>query len=73
MKKPDLGDLAAGGIIPGHPPTEDVSNDPNQWNRIHIRCVDNQISVSINNETVTQADLNKGAASKRSDHGGFAS
>jgi hypothetical protein len=39
---------------------------------MHIRCLDNQINVSINNEIVTQADLNKGAAGKRSEHGGFA-
>tara|TARA_Y100000385_G_scaffold1211_1_gene1296 strand:+ start:112 stop:765 length:654 start_codon:yes stop_codon:yes gene_type:complete len=71
-KKPELGDHAAGGIIPGYPPTKNVSNDPNQWNHMHIRCVNNQITVSINDEIVNQADLNKGAAGKRSKHGGFA-
>ena len=39
---------------------------------MHIRCVNNQITVSINDEIVNQADLNKGAAGKRSKHGGFA-
>ena len=71
-KKPELGDHAAGGINPGEPPTKNVLHDLNQWNHMHIRCLDNQINVSINNEIVTQADLNKGAAGKRSEHGGFA-
>ena len=39
---------------------------------MHIRCVDNQINVFINNEIVNQANLTKGAAGRRSEHGGFA-
>ena len=39
---------------------------------MHIRFVDNQVNVFINNEIVNQANLNKGAAGKRSEHGGFA-
>ena len=38
---------------------------------MYIRCVDNQINVFINNEIVNQANLNKGAAGKRSEHGDF--
>ena len=71
-KKPGLGDHAVGGIIPGHPPMKNISNDPNQWNHMHIRCVANQITVSIHDEIVHQADLNKCADGKRSKHGGFA-
>ena len=39
---------------------------------MHIRCVDNQITVSINGEVVNQANLNEGNAGKRSARGGFA-
>ena len=39
---------------------------------MHIRGVSNQITVSINGETVNQADLNKDATDKRSKHGCFA-
>ena len=39
---------------------------------MYIRCVDNQINVFINNEIVNQANLNRGAAGKQSEHGGFA-
>ena len=60
------------GLTPVNHQQKNVLHDLNQWNHMHIRCLDNQINVSINNEIVTQADLNKGAASKRSDHGGFA-
>ena len=39
---------------------------------MHIRGVSNQITVSIHDEIVHQADLNKCADGKRSKHGGFA-
>ena len=39
---------------------------------MHIRCVDNQITVSINGKMVNEANLNEGNAGKRSTHGGFA-
>ena len=39
---------------------------------MHIRCVANQITVSIHDEIVHQADLNKCTDGKRSKHGGFA-
>ena len=39
---------------------------------MHIRCVANQITVSIHDKIVHQADLNKDADGKRSKHGGFA-
>jgi len=70
--KPELGDHAAGGIIPGHAPKKNVSHSAQEWNHMHIRCVDNQITVSINGEVVNQANLNEGNAGKRSTHGGFA-
>jgi hypothetical protein len=70
--KPEFGDHTAGGIIPGHAPTKNASKPAKQWNHMHIRCVDNQITVSINNEVVNQANLNEGVAGKRSSHGGFA-
>ena len=70
--KPELGDHAAGGIIPGHAPKENASKPAQQWNHMHVLCVDNQITVSINGEVVNRADLNEAAAGKRSAHGGFA-
>ena len=70
--KPEFGDHTAGGIIPGHAPTKNASKPAKHWNHMHIRCVDNQITVSINDEVVNQANLNEGAAGKRSSHGGFA-
>ena len=39
---------------------------------MHIQSVSNQITVSINGENVSQADLNKDATDKRSKHGCFA-
>jgi len=39
---------------------------------MHIRGVSNQITVSINGENVSQADLNEDATDKRSKHGCFA-
>ena len=70
--KPELGDHAAGGIIPGHAPTKNASKQAKQWNHMHIRCIDNQITVSINDEVVNQVNLNEGAAGQRSRRGGFA-
>ena len=70
--KPELGDHAAGGIIPGHAPKKNASKPAQQWNHMHVRCIDNQITVSINGEVVNRADLNEAAAGKRSAHGGFA-
>jgi hypothetical protein len=70
--KPELGDHAAGGIIPGHAPKKNTSKPAQQWNHMHVLCVDNQITVSINGEVVNRADLNEAAAGKRSGYGGFA-
>jgi hypothetical protein len=67
-----LGDHAAGGIIPGHPPTKDACKPGMDWNKYEIRCVDNQLTVKINGEVVNKVDLNKGATAKRSKTGGFA-
>ena len=39
---------------------------------MHVRCINNQITVSINGEVVNRADLNEDAASQRSAYGGFA-
>ncbi|MBT3211350.1 MAG: DUF1080 domain-containing protein [Planctomycetaceae bacterium] len=58
--------------LPDHPPTKNVSNNPNQWNHMHIRCVANQITVSVNDEIMNQNDLNNGAAGRRSKYEGFA-
>ena len=70
--KPEFGDHTAGGIIPGHAPTKNASRPAKHWNHMHIRCVNNRITVSINDEVVNQANLNEGATGKRSSHGGFA-
>jgi len=67
-----LGDHAAGGIIPGHPPTKDACKPGVTWNKYHIRCIDNQLTVTINGTVVNTVDLNKGPTATRSKTGGFA-
>ena len=67
-----LGDHAAGGVIPGHPPTKDACRPVPEWNTFHIRCVGNQLTVKLNGETINQVDLNKGRTARRSKSGGFA-
>lgn len=70
--KPEFGDHTAGGIIPGHAPTKDVSNPSSAWNHMDIKCVGNHITVAINGTIVTEADLSEGKAGERSTYGGFA-
>lgn len=67
-----LGDHAAGGIIPGHPPTKDACKPGVTWNKYLIRCIGNQLTVTINGVVVNKVDLNKGPTAKRSNTGGFA-
>lgn len=67
-----LGDHAAGGIIPGHPPTKDACKPGVTWNKYHVRCVDNQLTVTLNGEVVNKVDLNTGPTAERSKTGGFA-
>ena len=71
-KKPKLGDHAAGGIIPGHAPSKDACNPVGEWNKIHLKCVDNKIVVTLNGEVVNEVDLSQGKSAKRSKIGGFA-
>ncbi|QDT63146.1 3-keto-disaccharide hydrolase [Calycomorphotria hydatis] len=70
--KPKLGDHVAGGVIPGHAPTKDAGKAPGEWNHFLIRCVDNQLTVTLNGEVVNQVNLNEGRAGERSKFGGFA-
>lgn len=65
-------DHAAGGIIPGVTPSKDACNPTGEWDHYDIRCVDNQITVKINGEVVTEADLNGPKYAERSKEGGFA-
>jgi len=67
-----LGDHAAGGIIPGHAPTKDTCKPGVVFNKYHIRCVDNKITVKLNREVVNEVDLSEGPSAKRSKTGGFA-
>ena len=60
------------GLTPVNHQQKNVLHDLNQWNHMHIRCVSNQITVSINDEIVNRDDLNKGATDKRLKHRVFA-
>lgn len=70
--KPELGDHAAGGIIPGHAPTKDACKPYGEWNTMNVKCVDNQLTVTLNGQIVNEVDLNKGKTASRSKVGGFA-
>jgi hypothetical protein len=70
--KPDLGDHAAGGVIPGHAPTKNACRPAGEWNLMRLRCVGNQLTVTLNDEVVNRVDLNQGPTAKRSTSGGFA-
>lgn len=67
-----LGDHAAGGIIPGHAPAKDACKPGVTWNKYHVRCVGNVITVTINGTVVNKVDLSKGRTAERSNTGGFA-
>ena len=67
-----LDDHTAGGVIPGHPPTEDACKPQGEWNLMQIRCVENLITVTLNGKVVNVVNLNEGRAGKRSKKGGFA-
>lgn len=70
--KPELGDHAAGGVIPGHAPTKDACKPYGEWNTMNVKCVANQLTVTLNGEIVNQIDLNQGKTAARSKIGGFA-
>ena len=63
-----LGDHAAGGIIPGHPPTKDACKPGVTWNKYYIRCVDNQITVTINGDGREQGRPQQGAHRRAFEH-----
>ncbi|MBN2450108.1 MAG: DUF1080 domain-containing protein [Lentisphaeria bacterium] len=71
-KAKPLGDHAAGGVIPGHPPTSDACRPVPEWNTFRIRCVGNQLTVTLNDTVVNQVDLSQGPSAKRATSGGFA-
>lgn len=70
--KPELGDHAAGGIIPGHAPTKDACKPYGEWNKMHLKCVDNKIVVTLNGQVVNEVNLSEGKTAERSKIGGFA-
>jgi len=50
--KQRLTDHDAGGIIPGGPPTENAARPAPAWNRMHVRCENGTIHVTLNGRLV---------------------
>ena len=55
--KARLTDHDSGGIIPGIPPTKNPSKPAGQWNRFHITCKGNDLTVKLNGTVVNQLKL----------------
>ncbi len=60
-----LNDHDSGGIIPGVPPTKRVAKPAGEWNKFHITCKADKLTVVLNGETVNEVDLTKGALGQR--------
>jgi hypothetical protein len=52
-----LNDHDSGGIIPRIPPTKRAAKPAGEWNRFHIMCRANRLTVVLNGETVNVVDL----------------
>jgi hypothetical protein len=52
-----LTDHDSGGIIPGIPPTKNTALPAGEWNRFHILCQGNDLTVKLNGEVVNQIKL----------------
>lgn len=52
-----LTDHDSGGIIPGIPPTKNTAKPAGQWNRFHIICKGNSLTVKLNGTVVNQVKL----------------
>ena len=51
-EKQRLTDHDSGGIIPGGPPRENAARPAPAWNRMHVRCEDGEIRVTLNGRLV---------------------
>jgi hypothetical protein len=60
-----LSDHDSGGIIPGVPPTKNTAKPAGEWNRMHVTCKGNSLTVRLNGEVVNEVDLGKGALKSR--------
>ena len=60
-----LTDHDAGGIIPGVPPKVNAAKPAGEWNRYHIRCVGDDLTVMLNGVLVNQVKLNQGPLASR--------
>lgn len=60
-----LTDHDAGGIIPGVPPTKNVSKPAGEWNTMNVRVKDNKATVTLNGEVVNEVDLTQGRLKDR--------
>jgi len=47
-----LTDHDSGGIIPGGPPSANASLSAGEWNRMHVRCEDGEVRVTLNGRLV---------------------
>ncbi len=64
-----LGDHDSGGIIPGIPPTKNAAKPANEWNKFHITCKGNDLTVKLNGVVVNEVDLNHKRIKNRPDSG----
>jgi hypothetical protein len=64
-KDAKLTDHDSGGIIPGHPPTKRAANPAGEWNKFHITCKGNRLTVVLNGTTVNELKLDESKVKDR--------
>lgn len=52
-----LTDHDSGGIIPGIPPTKNITKAAGEWNHVHIAVQGDKLTVKLNGEVVNEVDL----------------
>lgn len=60
-----LTDHTSGGVIPRIPPTANNAKAPGEWNKFHITCKDDQLTVVLNDKEVNKVDLSQGPLAGR--------
>jgi len=68
-KDKKLTDHDSGGIIPGLPPKKNAAKPAGEWNRFHIRCEGDKLTVKLNGVVVNEVDLNHPKLKNRPDSG----
>lgn len=62
------GDLTAhdhGGVIGTSPPSENMSRQPHEWNRMVVTCIGSHLQVELNGTQIVDTQLDQGAMKDR--------